>query len=121
MPLGIAARFGAKSRAALGLGMALPAGTARADPIQGTPPYPPSPYITRLDLDWSRYRRDAVGSDNRPSTWAADGNVYAAWGGGFGPGAAEGERFTLAFTGQMVPQDSINLVSGGFVVNPAAR
>jgi hypothetical protein len=35
--------------------------------------------------------------------------------------SADGERFTLAFTGQIAPQDSINLVSGGFAVNPAAR
>ena len=91
MPFVVPACLRTAGRAACGLGLALLAGTARAGPIEGTPPYPPSPYITQLDLDWSNYRRDALGGDNWPTTWAADGNVYTSWGdgGGFGPNAAE--------------------------------
>lgn len=52
----------------------------------GTPPYPPSPVIERVEFDFRTHRRLAPGSDNWPTTWAADGNLYAAWGdgGGFG-------------------------------------
>ncbi len=50
------------------------------------PPYPPSPVIGGLELDWSTHRRDAQGSDNFQLTWADDDNLYGAWGdgGGFG-------------------------------------
>ncbi len=52
----------------------------------GEPPYPPSPVISALQLDWSTHQRHAPGSDNWPMTWADDGHQYAAWGdgGGFG-------------------------------------
>ena len=59
------------------------------------PPYPPSPIIT--SLDWapvSEIRRDALGkqgpsgrydgSDNWPMTWADDGELYTAYGDGYG-------------------------------------
>jgi len=49
------------------------------------PPYPPSPVIT--DVDWapaSSIVRMAQGGDNWPITWADDGNMYAAYGDGFG-------------------------------------
>lgn len=50
------------------------------------PPYPPSPVIALVEFDFSTHRRLAPGSDNWPTTWAADGNLYSAWGdgGGFG-------------------------------------
>ena len=50
------------------------------------PPYPPSPVIAGVDFDFATHRRLAPGSDNWPTTWAADGHLYAAWGdgGGFG-------------------------------------
>jgi hypothetical protein len=62
------------------------AATVAAGPIDGNPPYRPSDLIERMDLDWSTYRHEAQGSDNWPTTWAADGNVYTSWGdgGGFG-------------------------------------
>lgn len=50
----------------------------------GTPPYPPSPIIGGIELDWSTHRRLAPGSDNWPTTWADDDNLYAAWGDGGG-------------------------------------
>lgn len=57
------------------------------DPRQSTrAPYPPSPVIERMELDWSTHIRLAPGSDNWPATWADDDHLYAAWGdgGGFG-------------------------------------
>src|SRR5919199_1729504 len=63
----------------------LAAGTAWAD--AGTP-------ITGLTLDWSTFRQLAKGSDNWPTTWGGDGNVYTAWGDGPGFGAT---RVSLGF------------------------
>jgi hypothetical protein len=50
------------------------------------PPYPPSPVLRGITLDWTTHQRDAIGSDNWQLTWADDGHQYAAWGdgGGFG-------------------------------------
>ncbi|HYD82454.1 MAG TPA: hypothetical protein VEA63_00345, partial [Opitutus sp.] len=50
------------------------------------PPYPPSPVIEDIVLDWSTHRREAIGSDNWQLTWADDNQLYGAWGdgGGFG-------------------------------------
>jgi len=50
-------------------------------------PYPPSPVIRRISLDWSTHRRLAQGSDNWQATWADDDHQYAAWGDGGGFGA----------------------------------
>ena len=51
-------------------------------------PYPPSPVIQSVEWDWSADRHAEVGkgSDLWPVTWAADDNLYTAWGdgGGFG-------------------------------------
>ena len=57
-----------------------------AGALFAAPPYPPSPVIARMELDWSTHQRLAPGSDNWPTTWADDGNLYSAWGdgGGFG-------------------------------------
>lgn len=54
-----------------------------ANPI---PPYPQSPVIQEVHFDFSTHKRMAPGSDNFPTTWAADGNIYTVWGdgGGFG-------------------------------------
>lgn len=56
------------------------------------PPYPPSPLLRSMTLDWSTHRRDAQGSDNWQLTWADDGHLYGAWGdgGGFGGTNSEG-------------------------------
>ena len=45
-------------------------------------PYPASG--TQLTFDWSTFKRFAPGSDNWPTTWAADGTIYSAWGDGSG-------------------------------------
>jgi hypothetical protein len=56
------------------------------------PPYPPSPAIERTEFDFSSHQRLAIGSDNWPTTWADDGNLYTAWGdgGGFGGSNSKG-------------------------------
>jgi hypothetical protein len=51
------------------------------------PPYPPSPVIADLVLDWSTHKRDALGSDNWQTTWADDDHLYSSWGDGGGAGA----------------------------------
>ena len=62
------------------------------------PPYPPSPVIADLELDWSTHRRGARGSDNFQLTWADDDHQYGWWGdgGGFGDWSGEG-RVSLGF------------------------
>ena len=47
-------------------------------------PYPDSPVIKGISLDWSTHRRDALGSDNFQLTWADDNNLYGSWGDGGG-------------------------------------
>lgn len=61
-------------------------------------PYPPSPIIRDVVLDWSTHQRHAQGSDNFQLTWADDDHQYGAWGdgGGFGGSNSEG-RVRLGF------------------------
>ena len=47
-------------------------------------PYPQSPVIKGVSLDWSTHQRGAMGSDNFQLTWADDDNLYGAWGDGGG-------------------------------------
>jgi hypothetical protein len=51
-----------------------------------TAPYADSPIVASIVLDWDTHQRHAPGSDNWPTTWAADNHLYTAWGdgGGFG-------------------------------------
>ena len=52
---------------------------------QGDAPYPPSPVIK--GIEWAPVEtivRRASGSDNWPTTWADDGNLYSAYGDGWG-------------------------------------
>ena len=61
-------------------------------------PYPPSPVISRITLDWSTHHRLAQGSDNWQTTWADDDHQYAAWGDGGGFGRSNsGGRVGLGF------------------------
>jgi len=57
-----------------------PAGATAAS----TPPYPPSPVIAGVTFDWATERMFGRGSDQWPLTWAADGDLYGAWGDGNG-------------------------------------
>lgn len=78
-----AGRLGSVLAAMVAALFALP---AAAGPFERTPPYPPSPFITSLNLDWGTLSTDAQGSDNWHTTWARDGQIYTSWGdgGGFG-------------------------------------
>lgn len=62
-------------------------------------PYPPSPVIADISLDWSTHRREALGSDNWQLAWADDDHQYGAWGDGegFGIGKTKGSRVGLGF------------------------
>src|SRR5579859_7433568 len=53
---------------------------------QGRSPYPMSRYIRQVKWDFSTVVTDrrAHGSDLWPCTWAADRNLYCAWGDGGG-------------------------------------
>jgi hypothetical protein len=66
-----------------------------------TAPYPKSRLITSLTWDLTPITslRKASGSDLWPATWAADGNLYAAWGdgGGFDGDANNIGRVSLGF------------------------
>ena len=43
-------------------------------------PYPSSPVVRAMRLDWSTHKRFAQGSDNFQLTWADDDHLYGAWG-----------------------------------------
>src|SRR3954447_10686892 len=66
-----------------------------------------APPIGGLQLDWSTYTRKAQGSDNWPTTWAADGSVYTSYGDGGGFGGA---RQSLGFA--RLSGDSARTVRG---------
>jgi hypothetical protein len=59
---------------------------------QAKSPYPPSPVINEMIIDWDTLDRRANGSDNWPVTWAADDHQYTSWGdgGGFGGSNQDG-------------------------------
>jgi hypothetical protein len=93
-PVARGRRLRRTARAIACCGALLLAGRAAAAVVEGGPPYPRSTTITDFRLDWGTYRRLAPGSDNWPTTWAGDGNVYTAWGDGPGFGAT---RVSLGF------------------------
>jgi hypothetical protein len=66
------------------------------DAPSSRPPYPQSQIISGMEWDFSTVlsHRKAVGSDIWPTTWAADGNLYAAWGDGGGFDGTEQSKDT---------------------------
>src|SRR3989338_8166060 len=52
-----------------------------------TAPYPKSTYITSVSFDKSSHKRLAQESDNWPTTWADNDNIYTSWGDGEGFGS----------------------------------
>ena len=89
----------------------------------GEAPYPPSPVITDMALDWSTHRRQAIGSDNWQLTWAQDDHQYGAWGdgGGFG-GTNSNGRVGLGFgriEGDWDNYSGFNVWGGKNPENPA--
>jgi hypothetical protein len=102
----------------LGVGV-LPA----ADAWGQTAPYPPSPVIKTIVLDWSTHRRGAPGSDNFQLTWADDSHQYGWWGdgGGFGGTNSDG-RVGLGFArieGNPDDWTGFNVWGGKNAENPA--
>ena len=88
------------------------------------PPYPPSPVIKNITWHWETLRTAAPGSDLWPVTWAADGNLYVAWGdgGGFGGTDRDG-RVALGFgriEGPPIHFVGINLNGGKDPLHPAS-
>ncbi len=79
-------------------------------------PYPPSPVIESITWHWDTHTRAAPGSDLWPVTWAADDNIYAAWGdgGGFG-GTNDDGRVAMGFARiEGSPDDYVGVnVNGG--------
>jgi hypothetical protein len=77
------------------------AGSAVSFAATPAPPYPQSKVITGVSWDLSTVQslRKAQGSDIWPTAWAADGNLYSAWGdgGGFGGSQSYSARTSLGF------------------------
>lgn len=74
--------------AAAGLTFLFAAGTSLA--AESRPPYPRSDALTGIAFDHATLERKAPGSDIWACTWAADGQLYAAWGDGGGFGGTDG-------------------------------
>jgi hypothetical protein len=66
------------------------------DDARSRPPYPQSQIVTGMEWNFSTVpsHRKAVGSDIWPTTWAADGNLYGAWGDGAGFDGTEQRKTT---------------------------
>jgi hypothetical protein len=86
-------------------------------------PYPPSPEIEGITLDWSTHDRRAPGSDNWPTTWADDNHQYTSWGDGGGfDGTNSDGRVSLGFArveGDAGSYTGFNVWGGKDAENPA--
>jgi hypothetical protein len=60
----------------------------------GAAPYPLA--STEVKFYWTTFRRQATGSDNWPTTWAANGNIYSAWGDGSGVGPSYDPKYRVS-------------------------
>ena len=79
-------------------------------------PYPPSAVIEEITWDWSTLSQAAPGSDLWPVTWAADNNIYTAWGDGGGfNGTNRDGRVALGFARiQGSPENYVGInINGG--------
>jgi hypothetical protein len=108
------------------LALLLPVGRSLDDPPaqQRRPPYPPSQVIESITWDWTTHRTAAPGSDLWPVTWAADDQLYTAWGdgGGFG-GTDQDGRVALGFARLAGPPERFigsNLNGGKRPAHPAS-
>ena len=88
-----------------------------------TPPYPPSPVIERIELDFRTHQRQAPGSDNWGTTWADDGHLYSVWGDGGGFGGSNGRGRVLLgvarIEGDGITYTGKNIWGGHQPVKPA--
>jgi len=62
-----------------------------------TPPYPPSAFILGINWDFSTHSTAAPGSDNWSVTWADDGELYTAYGDGWGFNPQVSSKLSLGF------------------------
>src|SRR5688572_21507852 len=87
------------------------------------PPYPPSPVIERIELDFKTHQRHAPGSDNWGTTWADDGHLYSVWGDGGGFGGSNGRGRVLVgvarIEGDGITYTGKNIWGGHQPVKPA--
>ncbi|HEU5081060.1 MAG TPA: DUF4185 domain-containing protein [Opitutaceae bacterium] len=99
------------------------AGLAANAPAEFQPAYPPSPVIAGLTFNDRQERIEAPGSDIWPITWAADDQLYTAWGdgGGFGGNNVAGRVLLGVATIRGGPDDyrGFNLAGGIDAPNPA--
>ena len=87
-------------------------------------PYPNSTAVPGIFFRWDTHRQLALGSDNWPLTWSADGHQYASFGdgGGFGGSEVTG-RVSLGFARVEGPADGYRGVNvwGGARAETAAK
>jgi len=92
---------------------------ALAAQAEQPPPYPPSPVFAGIAFDRDTWVTAAPGSDQWGTTWAADDNLYVAWGdgGGFeGTNSVGRASLGVARIGGVPPQwQGVNVWGG---VNP---
>jgi hypothetical protein len=106
--------------------VALPVADAQenTDQANAKSPYPPSPVIESITWHWDTYQTAAPGSDLWPVTWAADGDLYAAWGDGGGFGGTDWDgRVAMGFARIEGPPESFvgtNVNGGKNPTNPAS-
>jgi hypothetical protein len=75
-------------------------------PVESARPYPRSRYIT--GIEWapaSTIRTAAEGSDNWPMTWGADGELYTAYGDGWGFAPWRPDKLSLGYARVSGPPD----------------
>ena len=90
--------------------------------VSAQAPYPESPVIAGLELDWSTHRREAQGADNFQLTWADDNQLYGAWGDGSGFGTVDDARDSLGYSrieGDWDNYRGYNVWGGKDAENPA--
>jgi hypothetical protein len=91
-------------------------------PLDMAAPYPDSPVISDVEIDWSTHIKKAPGSDNWPVTWADDNHQYSSWGDGGGfNGSNKRGRVSLGFAriegdskseGTEDPFKGVNIIGG---------
>jgi CubicO group peptidase (beta-lactamase class C family) len=87
-------------------------GYSPAAGLRAAAPYPPSRVIRGVKFaPKSEITRRAEGSDNWPLTWADDGNLYSAYGDGWGFAPRVPEKLSLGFARISGPPDAFEGVN----------
>ena len=85
-------------------------------------PYKKNEKVENIRLNWSSHKRLARGSDNWPTTWAADDYQYTAFGDGVGfEGCNKKGRVSLGLSRILGPDDQFSGQNlwGGIVPTPS--